>query len=170
MKKVVTLILISTAFFGCKNTKEERLPTFDDHGRRILYSVEDYYKYKFQKDEANTVAIDTFCISQKQRAKNDILKNNLLYVITPRPEENILKNMLTKLGFATRIQSFSDIRHEGFEPFCYEEIMSEEIKKQFGANFKDSIELEARKQFIRKNPTFPYFEDGVDLREKYLNE
>jgi hypothetical protein len=46
--------------------------------------------------------------------------------------------------------------------------MRNELSKRFNKTWIDSMERIALKNYIIKNPTKPYIENGIDLREKYL--
>ncbi|CAD0004585.1 hypothetical protein [Flavobacterium chungangense] len=60
------------------------------------------------------------------------------------------------------------LRPGRFDPFCYQNEMNEEVYRRFGDVFIDSILEVSRTIYINNHPKEEYFEDGLDLRGKYL--
>lgn len=114
--------------------------------------------------------VDTNCINATRRAENDIkngrivlnssyLSHNRGYTVRYKGFRfNVyLKDELDKIKILldTNIIMYSDIRFpydDLFQIDCYEERMKDEVIKIHGANFIDSLQRKAIKQFVIDNP------------------
>ena len=109
-------------------------------------------------------------MNQTERAIRDIKNGKLIYFgFHPREFEKLTK-MLRQHGIEIKKFTGTDVRLGGFEPYCYENEMTEEISRKFGENFIDSLFKIAQKEYIIENPNEEYIYDGVDLRAKYLGK
>lgn len=174
MKKNLILALLSLCFFACnpsKSTeKKEELKKYDENGKLIVYSQEVYAKMWTKNRNLDVTVIDTFCMNQTERAIRDIKNGKLIYFgFHPREFEKLTK-MLRQHGIEIKKFTGTDVRLGDFEPYCYENEMTEEISRKFGENFIDSLFKIAQKEYIIENPNEEYIYDGVDLRAKYLGK
>ena len=148
----------------------EKLAKFDKNGKLIVYSEEVYAKMWIKNKNLNVTVIDTFCINQKSKALKDIKNGKLIYFgFHPREFPKMTK-ILSKFGIETKEHLARSVRIGGFEPYCYENEMYNEINRKYGQNFIDSIFKIAQKEFILENPNVEYMADGIDLKKKILEE
>lgn len=169
MNKVLILFLLTFVLNSCTGKKEsEELKKFDKKGNLIVYSEEVYAKMWIKNKNLKVTVIDTFCINQKSKAIRDIKNGKLIcFCFHPREFKKMSK-MLSQYGIETKEHLRSCVRMEGFEPYCYQDEMSQEIDRKYGENFIDSIFKIAQKEYVIENPNVEYWEDGIDLREKYI--
>jgi cellobiose phosphorylase len=146
------------------------LKKFDENGRLIVYSQDVYDEMWRKNKNLDVTVIDTFCINQKIRAKKDIKRGKLIYFRPNLFEFKQLSILLKKYGIETKEFYGIDLRRGSFEPYCYQNEMLEGIERKYGENFIDSLTEIAKKQYVIENPNIEYFENGKDLREKYLNK
>lgn len=172
MKKLLILFLAALALSSCDNKKAEpkELAKFDKNGNPIIYSEEVYMQMWKKNKKLKVTVIDTFCINQKKRATEDIKKGKLVYYGFHPYEFDKMTRILKGYGIETESSLGRCIRIGGFEPYCYENEMYKEINRKYGEHFIDSIFRVAQKEYILEHPDEEYFEDGKDLREKYLSE
>jgi|SRR5690606_16678050 len=164
MNKVI-IFIVSFMLFSCSQKTE--LEKFDKNGKLIIYNEDVYARMWLENKNLDVTVIDTFCINQKNRVLKDIESGKLIYFgFHPREFKNLSK-MLHKYGIETKEHLSRSIRLGGFEPYCYEEEMYNEIVKKYGETFIDSLLEIATKEFILENPNIEYIKDGIDLREKY---
>ncbi len=167
-KLFLLLIILPLILNSCK--KKVELEKYDKNGNLIVYNEEVYAKMWVKNKNLKVTVIDTFCINQKSKALKDIRDGKLIYFgFHPREFEKMTK-ILSKYGIETNEQSRRCGKLGGFEPYCYEYEMLDEIDRKFGKNFIDSIFKVAQKEFILENPNIEYIEDGIDLRKKILEE
>ena len=123
-----------------------------------------------QKSYDKLTVIDTVCINGRKRAKLEIKNNQLTYSISSSDAYGTeLSELLKKHNINLKRRGFTDIAPpEGFENYCYENLMLEEIINKFGNKFLDSITSVAEKNYVLKNPNEPYIKDGRDLRNIYI--
>lgn len=168
MNKVLIAFLVTLTLNSCdKKIEAEKLAKFDKNGKLIVYSEEIYSKMWIKNRNLKVTVIDTFCINQKDRALKDIKNGKLIYFGFHPLEFKKLTKMLGKYGIETKEHLARCVRMGGFEPYCYQDEMYNEISRKFGENFIDSIYRIAQKEYVLENPNFEYIEDGIDLREKY---
>ena len=171
MNKILLLFTFSFILFSCeKNTEREEFPKYDKNGKLIVYNVEEYSKLWFKNRNLKVTVIDTFCTNQKNRAIKDIKNGKLIYFGFHPYEFPKMTKILNKYGIETKEHLGGCVRLGGFEPFCYQEEMYEEINRKYGENFIDSIFKIAQREYVLENPDVEYIEDGIDLREKYRLE
>lgn len=172
MNKLLILFVTALAFTSCDNKKTEpkELAKFDKNGNPIVYSEEVYAQMWTKNRNLKVTVIDTFCINQKARAAEDIKKGKLVYFGFHPYEFKKMTKILDGYGIETKEYLRRDVRIGGFDPYCYEDEMYKEINRKYGENFIDSIFRVAQKEYILEHPDKEYFEDGIDLREKYLSE
>jgi hypothetical protein len=172
MNKVVIIFLAIFISTSCnqKDNGERKveLKKYEENGKLIVYSEEEYAKMWTKNRKLSVIVIDTFCINQKYRAIKDIKNGKLIYFGFHPREFKKLTKMLSKYGIETKEYLGSCIRVGVFEPDCYQKEMWNEIDKRYGENFVDSLFKIAQKEYILENPNLEYMEDGIDLREKYL--
>lgn len=172
MNKVVILFLAIFALNSCNqkgNVKMKvELKKYDENGKLIVYSEEKYAKMWTKNRNLNVTVIDTFCINQKSKAVEDIKNGKLIYFGLHPKEFKRMTEILTKYGIETKELTRRDVGMPGFEPYCYQNLMYNEIDRKYGENFIDSIFKVAQKEYVLANPNVEYMEDGIDLREKYL--
>ncbi len=136
-----------------------------------VYSVEEYYKVKKENPKIEIIVSDTVCEFQINKAKKDIENDSLVfhsYHYTPEVVDE-LKVLLKPFKIYPIYSNSSSISSvAGFKSQCYQETMRNELSKRFNKTWIDSMERIALKNYIIKNPTKPYIENGIDLREKYL--
>ncbi|WP_412464416.1 hypothetical protein [Flavobacterium mekongense] len=136
-----------------------------------VYSVEEYYKVKKENPKVEIIISDTVCEFQIKKAKKDIENDSLVfdsYHYTPEVVEE-LKVLLKPFKIYPRYANSSSISPiAGFKNQCYQETIRNELSSRFNKTWIDSMERVALKNYIIKNPTKPYIENGIDLREKYL--
>jgi hypothetical protein len=170
MKNLVIIIILIV--LGCEKSPKtvSRAPKSDDLIK--IYSWDEYEKVKSKNPIQKIEIIDTICPFETKLAKRDIEKNKLtLYtyncIAGTLDELNlILKpyNIIAKEGNKGCIRP-----PEGLNYFCYENLMWAEINKRYGEEWREKMEREAIKNYVIKHPDEPYFEDGIDLRKKYLS-
>lgn len=169
MNKVFLILFILPLILNsCK--EEVELKKYDKNGNLIVYNEEVYVKMWVKNKNLKVTVIDTFCINQKSRALKDIKNGKLIYYGFHPREFLKMKKILSQFGIETKEQSRRSVRLGGFEPYCYENEMLNEIHRKFGKNFIDSIFKVAQKEFILENPNVVYIEDGIDLRKKIIEE
>lgn len=160
------MILMFCLLLGsCK--QGDVLEKYDKKGNLIVYNVQVYAEMWAKNRNLKVTVIDTFCINQKSRAIKDIKNGKLIYFGYNNYEFQILSKMLSKYGIKSKEFLRRDVRLEGFEPYCYQNEMDNEISRRFGENFIDSLSEIAKKVFVQENPNIEYIEDGIDLRKKY---
>ncbi|MFY7733358.1 MAG: hypothetical protein ACOVSR_07715 [Bacteroidia bacterium] len=164
MKISITFLLLFLLFSCDKNVELEK---FDKDGNLIVYSEEVYTKMWIKNRNLKVTVIDTFCINQTAKAHKDIEKGTLIYFGFHPYEFEKLKKMLSKYGIETKEHLRRCTRIGGFEPYCYQNVMRNEIDRKYGKNFIDSITEIAKREFVQENPDIEYIEDGIDLRKKY---
>ena len=171
MNKLLIVFLAIFLLNSCdKKTKSEKLPKFDKKGNLIVYNEEVYAEMFFKNNNLKVTVIDTFCINQKSRAINDIKNGKLIYFGYHPREFPKMTKILSQFGIKTKEYLRRSIRTRGFEPYCYEDEMLDEINRKFGENFIDSIYKIAQREYVIENPNEEYIADGIDLRKKYLNK
>lgn len=173
MSKVVIIFLVIFIFNSCnqkgKEEKKMELKEYDENGKLIVYNEEVYAKMWTKNRNLNVTVIDTFCINQKSRAIIDIKSGKLTYFgFHPREFEKMTEK-LKKFGIQTKEYLRRDVGMPGFKPYCYQDEMHNEIKRKYGENFIDSIFKVSQKEYILENPNVKYMENGLDIREIYLN-
>lgn len=169
MKRVFPFFIVLLSFFSCK--EKDEYPKYDKNGTLIVYNEEEYTKLWIKNRKLKVITVDTFCINKTEQAKKDIKKGKLIYFgFNNPPIFKKLTLMLSKHGIETREMLRSCIRMGGFEPYCYQDLMNEEIYKKYGTKFIDSLTEIAKREYIIENPDKEYFENGIDLREKYLKK
>ena len=162
------LILLILVFSSCD--QKENFPKRDFNGNRIYYNMQDFTSNpNFPWIKSTYQTIDTNCISQKIKALKDIQNGKLIFYTELRREFDLTKSIFKKYNIETKGIIRGCLRHGRFNPFCYEDEMQEEIYRRFGDNFIDSILEVSRRIYINDHPKEKYFEDGRDLREKYLS-
>ena len=164
------LIITFFVVFICFSCHRKELKKVDENGQLIVYNQEVYTEMWIKNKNLEVTIVDTFCINQKQKAINDIEKGNLIYFRPNYLEFDEMSTLLRKYGITTKDFHYSCIRLGGFEPYCYQDEMYNEIIRKFGENFLDSLTEIAKRNFVIKNPNVEYFENGIDLRKKYLNQ
>ncbi|MCL9804948.1 hypothetical protein NAT51_05430 [Flavobacterium amniphilum] len=171
MNKLSLFCFILFILGSCNKPVESEDPAkFDEKGNLIVYSEEVYAKMWFKNRNLKVTVIDTFCINQKSRVLKDIQKGKLVYFGFHPREFKKMSEILLKYGIESKEHLGRCVRIGGFEPFCYEEEMYKEINRKYGNHFIDSIFRMVQKEYILEHPDVPYFEDGVDLREKYKSD
>ena len=147
---------------SCKNDKSIK-----------VYSWEEYEKAKSKNPKTEIIVVDTICPSETKRAQKDIQKDSLVYYSQGYTPEvtNELKILLRPYHIYPQYRVTSCILPpKGFSDNCYGKAMNKEISKRFGENWIDSLEIEALKAYVIKNPDKPYIENGIDVRTKYLKK
>ncbi|WP_269237714.1 hypothetical protein [Flavobacterium flavigenum] len=168
MRHFGILILLVFAFSSCN--QKENFPKKDFNGNRIYYNVQDFTNNpNFLRIKSNYQTVDTSCIFQKIKALKDIQDGKLVFYTESRKEFELIKSILKKYNVETKSFVGGCLRPGRFDPFCYRNEMQEEIYRRFGDVFIDSILEVSRKTYINIHPKEAYFEDGLDLREKYLS-
>ena len=168
--KVLFVFILVCISISCVN-KIDEFPKVNSKGNKIYYNVEDYVKNSgFPKRKSNFIIVDTSCVSQKMKALSDIKNGKLIFFTDSKREIAITKGIFKKLNIETKKSQSSCLRPGRFEPFCYQEEMQEEIIRRFGQQFIDSIIDVSRRTYINAHPNQAYFEEGVDLRAKYLRK
>lgn len=136
---------------------------------KIVYNESEYEKLWMKNKNVQVKIIDTFCINQTIRAKNDIKKDKITFFCSSVwYEYNEMKELLQKFKIEIAEYDGSCIRLATFKPDCYQNIMHEEIAITYGENFIDSLWQIAEEKFVRKYPDSVYIKDGKDVRLKYL--
>ncbi|WP_298396695.1 hypothetical protein [Flavobacterium sp.] len=171
MRKLLLLLTIQFLFFSCEEKLKSQFPKFDSNGTRIVYNEEEYSNLLTKNNNIKVITVDTFCENSIKRVKSDIKKGKLVFfnsnnLILTRQISDILK----KYGIETRTYARSCIRLNGFNPYCYQDLMNEEVVKKYGPKFIDSITELAKRNYVVENPDKVLMENGKDLREKYLNK
>ena len=164
-KKIfLTIILNSCA--GKNETTE--LATFDKNGKVIVYNEGVYAKMWMKNHNLDVTVIDTLCINQKARAKNDIKNGKLIYFgLIPEQFKSKVIKTFRQHGIETKEHLGRCVRMKGFEPYCYQNEMYKAILKKYGDNFIDLTFENAKKEFVKENPRTELTEDGIKLTEKY---
>jgi hypothetical protein len=165
MNKLLSIFILTLLINFCKQNKE--LKKYDMNGKPIVYNEQVYSKMWVKNKNLNVTVIDTFCINQKKRATNDIRKGKLIYFTSKNYTFKKMSTLLKKYRIETKEFYGRCSRIGGFEPYCYENEMENEIKKRFGKKFIDSLSEIAIKEFVIENPDEYWYQDGVDLRKKY---
>ncbi|OYU82104.1 MAG: hypothetical protein CFE23_02075 [Flavobacterium sp. BFFFF1] len=165
MKPITTLFFLFFSLSGCNNKVE--LEKCDKNGKLIVYSERVYSEMWIKNKKLNVTVIDTFCINQKAKALEDIRNGKLVYFGFHPREFKKMTAILKRFGIETKEHLSRCARIGGFEPYCYQNAMYDEINRKFGENFIDSIFRVAQKEYIIENPNVEYFDDGIDLRKKY---
>ena len=168
MSKLCSIFLFTIFLISCQQKVE--LKKYDENGNLIVYSEEVYAKMWAKNKDLKVTVIDTFCTNQKSKAVNDIKNGKLIYFGFHPREFKRMSEILKKYGIETKEHLSRCARLGGFEPYCYQQEMYNEINRKYGENFIDSIFKVAQKEFILKNPNVEYMEDGIDLRIKYTSE
>jgi len=169
MKKFLIFLFTIFILISCNQRKKNELKKYDENGKLMIYNEEQYFKLVKGKNVSFTI-VDTFCTNQKSRAIKDIKRGKLIYFGFHPREFKKMSTMLKKYGIEMKEQLKSDLIFGGFRPYCYEEKMYDEICRKYGNRFIDSIFKVAQKEYVIENPDVEYMEDGIDLREKYLNK
>jgi hypothetical protein len=165
MNKLFLIFILTLILNSCK--QKEELKKYDTNGKLIVYSEQVYAEMWVKNKNLKVTVIDTFCINQKKRADNDIKKGKLIYFNSKGYTFKKMSTLLKKYGIETKEFYGRCVRMPGFEPYCYENEMENEIRKRFGEKFIDSLSEITLKEFVTENPDKPWTQDGVDLRKKY---
>lgn len=171
MRRLFLLFSLQFIFLSCEEKIKSQFPKYDSNGTQIVYNEEEYSKLLIKNNNIKVITVDTFCNNSTKRVKSDIKKGKLVFfnssdLILTRHISDLLK----KYGIETRTYARSCIRLNGFNPYCYQELMNEEVVKKYGPKFIDSIKELAKRNYIVENPDKAYFENGKDIREKYLKK
>lgn len=156
-------ILISIFLISCKN-KEENTAI------KTVYNIEEYMELwvKDRNIDNKIKAVDTFCINQTKRAKEDIKNGKLTYFMSEfECEFNGMKKLLSKHNIKVENYIHHCVIMGGFRRNCYQIEMWSEINKRFGEKYIDSLMKLAEKEFVINNPDSVYIRNGIDIRRKY---
>lgn len=166
------LFFISIIFLSCKNeTENESVKT----NSKTIYSENEYMKLWIKDKEIHKKIkiVDTFCINQTRRAKNDIKNNKLTYFVPfgngnyDRSDKE-LSILLKKYNIKIDTLLIYCVRTPGFDRSCYQKTMNNAISKKFGENFIDSLRYIADKEFIMKNSNYIFDFTDCDLTSRYF--
>ena len=124
----------------------------------------------FPRIKSNYQIIDTNLYFSKIKALKDIQNGKLIFYTELRREFDLTKSIFRKYNIETKGFIGRCLRPGRFNPFRYEDEMQEEIYRRFGDNFVNTILEVSRRICINDHPKEKYFEDGLDLREKYLSD
>lgn len=158
MRIYLSFLILLLAFCSCKKEKQTQQKQVVE-----IYSDEDFI--------TKVKIIDTACINETERAKEDIRKDQLVYNThylyyreSPRQrvfhyyncEDYVIKE-LAKLNIKidTSLIMTSDLPqvHDDFFRFhCYEATMRDSIEKKLGKNYIENLIQQAEKQFVLNNP------------------
>lgn len=162
-------LLIGFLLISCSK-KEDLKREKKNNDSLIICSEEDMYKIQTSKIKV----IDTSCINEEKRARDDIKKGKLVYsfyyglgnfevsnaeMIKLLSKYNI--SFDTILGVCSRPQ-------KGFKWNCYKNLMNETINKKFGVKFIDSLRNIADREFIKNNPNFIFGTFDCDTTSRYV--
>jgi hypothetical protein len=170
----IFLILIIGVFAYTEKiiyTSKSTGKAIDENGNQIVYNKDEYIKLWLKNKNLKVTVIDTCCISQTEKAKKDIRNGNFLYYTLVNKEFCELEKLLKKYNI--KLKKGADCGGSqlgGFNSFCYQEEMSKKIFEKYGSKLFDSLEEVAQKNYVLKNPTIEYIEDGIDVRAKYLKK
>ena len=157
------VIIVAFILFGCRKSDDSV----------TVYSWKEYNEAESKTPNKKIIVVDTICPFEIKRAKNDILKNKLVYYCRNSTDGVIEElNLLTKKYNIKAVYTLSSCiaAPKGFTEYCYENLMMKEIEKRHGKNWIDSLRTVALKNYVIKHPNEPYDENGIDLRTKYLNK
>ncbi|MBW7676083.1 hypothetical protein [Chryseobacterium chendengshani] len=115
--------------------------------------------------------LDSACLSETQKAEEDIKKNKLVFFhyfgLVEEYKGNTEMNELLK---KYNIGVDSALTYCTVPPHlqnCYAQIMRKEIDRKFGATFIDSLRTTAEIQYIQKNPDKIYRFEECDWVSRY---
>lgn len=100
---------------------------------------------------------DKLCISEINRAKDDIKKGKVVFTQSfglgteVLNYEKELKELCKTRGLVFDIDLISCIEYEGQTQGCYGDYMDKEIIERFGISFKKDLHREANRLFLLKN-------------------
>jgi hypothetical protein len=173
MKKNLLFILI-LLFFSCEKSQKKTVSTKLNYNDPIkIYSWDEYEKIIHKNPKQKIEIIDTICPFETKKAKLDIKKNKLVLYSYQCIEGTLdeLNIAIKPYGMIAKEGNKTCTRPpEGFNYFCYEDLMRKEIEDRYGENWIDSIERVAIKNYVIKHPNEPYFEGGKDLRDEYIKK
>jgi len=136
-----------------------------------VYSEFEYYKLKSKKIKI----IDTACMFDERRAKNDIREGKLIYTMIlgfgayDYSNKEMGKLLLKKSILLDSVLKPCMRPPEGFKWYCYAKLMNLEIEKRFGKNFIDSLRNIADKQFIENKPNYIFDFYECDTSSRYAS-
>lgn len=132
------------SLFSCKEDKTV-----------TVYNEEDLFKNKGKKIRI----IDTLCLNQEHKAKEDI-KNGKIYTniseinftksYTTDIEYKKIETLLLKKGILIDSTFLPNCfgRPKGFKKYCYQDIMRKEILKKYGSKLIDSLKSIVEKEYV----------------------
>ena len=164
MKFDYIFILAFLFFISCK---EREIENSDDIN--IVYNIDEYMKLWIKDKNVKVEIIDTFCENQTKKAKRDIANNKLTY-FDPYGyyEHEELGELLHEHNIKIERYNRYCVSVASFNPYCYQDLMRDEITKRYGETFLDSLWKIAEKNFVLKYPDSLYIKDGRNVREKYI--
>ncbi|WP_143090432.1 energy transducer TonB [Flavobacterium akiainvivens] len=162
--KHIAFIIILSLVASCKEKHAESAK----NDTVVVYSLEDWFKNKDKKVKV----VDTLCISEEKRAREDIASKKwtytFLYGLVSYDYSNTeMKALLSKHSIALAQGDVSCIRPpEGFRWRCYEKLMNAAIEDEFGKNFIDSLRHIADVSYIKNHPKqiFSFYECDTESR------
>ncbi|MBA6157371.1 hypothetical protein H3Z83_12710 [Tenacibaculum sp. S7007] len=172
MKIYQILIFSFFIFNSCK--KENRTDNqIAENGNRIVYNQETWYELWKKDKNVEVVVIDTTCINQRKRARNDIEKGKMTYfyymgMFKMYRSNTEMTELLSEhnIGIdSTLTTCFAPV--PGFEYYCYEKEMQSAINKKYGKDFIDSLRLQAEKTYVSKHPNKIYKFEDCDTIARY---
>lgn len=163
------LLLIYIILISCSKKQDlKREKKFNDS--LIVYSEEDLYKIKTGRIKV----IDTLCINEEKKAKEDIKKGKLVYSFYFGLGNFEVSNaemikLLSKYNISVdTISGVCSRPLKGFKWNCYKNLMNETINKKFGVKFIDSLRKIADREFIKNNPNFIFGAFDCDTTSRYV--
>jgi len=159
MKLYIPFILFFLVYLTSCNKNKETLTIYNQN----------VYIEMWKKNKAiNVKIVDTSCINQTKRAKFDIKKGKLIYFDNElRYESKEMAKLLKNYNIEISDYNSSCIGPPpGFENYCYQKVMWNEIDSKLGRKTLDSLWEVALISYVLKNPNKEYI---IDIRTKHLN-
>lgn len=164
------LLLICFPLTSCSKKQElKREKKYNDS--LIIYSEDDMYKIQTGRIKV----IDTLCINEEKKAREDIKKGKLVYSFyfglgSYEVSNAEMIKLLSKhnISFDT-IFGVCSRPPKGFKWNCYKNMMNETINKKFGFKFIDSLRNIADRKFIKNNPNFIFSFFDCETTSRYVN-
>lgn len=163
-------LLFFTLFISCNKKQDLKLGN-KQNDSIIIYNEEEFYKNKSTKIKV----IDTMCLFQEKRAKQDFKNGKLIYTLlygigTYDYSNKEMSNLLSKYSISLdTIHKPCARPPKGFKWNCYAKLMNLEIEKKFGAKFIDSLRNIADEQFVKNNLNYVFQFSECDMNSRYVS-
>lgn len=173
MKKTFVILISLTILNSCVENKKKSIGEIE-----VSNSEKDYVEFDPIKYVSNPEKTDTLCISEINRAKNEIEKNGIAFtqevgfLYGHNRYEKELKELCEQKGLNYEIDLRGCVVFEGQTQGCYGAYMDKIIADKYGADFKKIMHKKADSIFLQnviKNNTAVYYGD-CDERPKLPSE